>query len=78
MVEALLVHCLQNIGERGEKIVLMAFGGEMHLAGVDCLPIAGSSLLEPLGQHSLRRNTRRVSLNRHRGNLFKRYHALAL
>lgn len=57
MVEALLVHGLQSMVEPGESTVSMAWSSEMLLAGVDCLPIAGISLREPLGQSPLIKNT---------------------
>lgn len=53
MVEALLIHCLQSIGELGKSTVSIAWGSEMHLARVDCLLIVDNSLREPLGQRCL-------------------------
>ena len=50
MVVVLLILCLKSMGEHGESDVLMIFGSEMHLAGMDCLRIAGASLQKPLEQ----------------------------
>ena len=49
MVVALRILCLKSIGEFGESnSTWMTFGKKKHLAGIDCLPIAGRSLWEPL------------------------------
>ena len=44
MVVVLLIPYLKSVGEQGESNVLMAFGSEMYLARVDCLPIAAIPL----------------------------------
>ena len=49
MVVVLLMHCLMNMGERGESNdASLTFGWEMHLASVECLAIAGGSLRDSL------------------------------
>lgn len=66
MVVVWLVRFLKSMGEMGESndASVVAFGREMHLAGMDCLPIASRSLWEPLGQDSVKCSTRRVRLDR--------------
>lgn len=67
MVVVSLIDCSKSMGELGESNnALVAFGRKMHLARMDCLPIACKSLWEPLGKGSVKQKAVREMTERFR------------